>query len=276
MKKAIVVLLAVTGFLFYTSSLFAEEKKSEKPWKRFEIDMGVSWVMNDTQVRFGVKNAGVEVNAEDLLGLDASNIIFRLEGNWKFTRNLRHRLDYMWYSNKRRGEGNAPQTIEIGDIIINAGDDVKTAIDLDVIRAGYSYSFFQDNRMDLGVGAGLYIMPVVFKLESNGVVQGRISENFTAPLPVLSARADFAITPKWFLRSRIDAFYLEYDNSTGGIVDTRLALEYEAFKHIGFGLALDNFRLKAEGEDNNSDLADFMGTFQLHTMGLTLYVKGYF
>jgi hypothetical protein len=90
-------------------------------------------------------------------------------------------------------------------------------------------------------------------------------------------RADFAITPKWFIRNRVDAFYLKYDNYKGAIVDTRVALEWEAFKHIGFGLAWDNFRLKAEGE-GASDIpgAEFNGTFKFQNSGLMLYLKGYF
>ena len=213
-----------------------------------------------------------------MLGLDADTTVFRSDGNWRFTRNLRHSLDFTWYSNRRKGQTDAaPQTIEIGDITINEGDSVKASLDLDVIRVGYSYSFFQDDRMDLAVGGGLYIMPIVFKVESNGVVQGNISESFTAPLPVLSLRADFAITPKWFLRNRIDAFYLEYDNFTGAIVDTKMALEWEAFKHVGFGLAWDNFRLKAEGEgDTSVPGADFLGYFKFQNASIMLYVKGYF
>jgi hypothetical protein len=188
---------------------------------------------------------------------------------------LKHRLDFTWHSNRRKGETTAAQTIEIGEIEINPGDSVKTSLDLDVIRVGYSYSFFQDDRMDLAVGGGLYVMPIVFKVEANGVVQANVSESFTAPLPVFSLRADFAIIPKWFLRNRIDAFYLKYDNFQGGIVDTRIALEWEAFKHIGFGLAWDNFRLKAEAEGDDSAIP-LLGTFQFQTLGVMLYVKGYF
>lgn len=274
MKKAVVMLLTVTGFLFYTSSLFAEEK----PWHRFNVDLGASWIMNDSQVRLGGKGAGVEINPEELLGLDSNTTVLRLDANWRFTKNLRHMLDFTYYSNRRKGETIAAQTIEIGDIIIQPGDSIKARLDLDIIRVGYNYSFFQDNRMDLAVGGGLYVMPIVFKVESNGALAQNVSEKFTAPLPVLSFKADFAITPKWFLRNRFDAFYLSYDSYKGGIVDTRVALEWEAFKHFGFGLAWDNFRLKAEGESNDSDVpgADFLGTFKFQTAGLMLYLKGYF
>ena len=275
MKKAIVMLLAVTGFLFYTSSLFAEEKKSEKPWKRFSLDLGASWVLTNSQVRLGAKGAGVSISPKDLLGLDSTTTVFRMDGGWRFTRNLRHSLDFTWYSNRRKGETTAAQTIEIGDIVITPGEDVKTSLNLDVIRLGYSYSFFQDDRIDLGVGGGLYIMPISFKVESNGVIQGNVSESFTAPLPVFSLRADFAITPKWFLRNRLDAFYLEYDNFTGAIVDTRIALEWDAFKYVGFGLAWDNFRLKAEAEGDESAIP-LLGTFEFQNAGFMLYVKGYF
>jgi hypothetical protein len=275
MEKSIKALLVLIFLLLYTSALFAEEKGPEKPWHRWNFDAGASWILNNSQVRLGAKGAGVEVNPQKLFGLEANTTVLRLSGNWRFTRNLRHSLDFTWYSNRRKGDTVANETIEIGDITINPGDSVKASLNIDVIRAGYTYSFFQDDRLDLAVGGGLYVMPIAFAVESNGVVQGSVSESFTAPLPVFSLRADIAITPKWFLRNRIDAFYLEYDNYKGGIVDTRIALEWEAFKHIGFGLAWDNFRLKVEAEDDTS-VADFLGTFKFQNVGLMLYVKGYF
>ena len=269
-----VILLAVTGFLFCTSPLFAEEK----PWHRWEFDVGASWVLNQSQVRLGGKGAGVEINPQKLLGLDSTTTVLRLDGKWRFTKNFRHSLDFTWYSNKRKGETTATQTIEIGDIVINPGENVKASLDLNVIRVGYNYSFFQDNRMDLVVGGGLYVMPIVFKVASSGgAIDANVSESFTAPLPVVSLGADIALTPTRFVRNRIDAFYLEYDNYTGGIVDTRVAWDWEAFKHFGFGVAWDNFRMKAEAEDDTSvPGADFLGTFKFQNAGFMLYLKGYF
>ena len=69
MKRTFVLLLLLTGYLFYSSSLYAEEKKSDKPWHRWSFDLGASWVLNDSQVRLGGKGVGVEVDVEELLGV---------------------------------------------------------------------------------------------------------------------------------------------------------------------------------------------------------------
>jgi hypothetical protein len=283
MKKATMTLLAVTGVLLFTVSSFAADKKPNELYKRFNIDLGASRLFNESKVRLGGKNVGVEVDVEEALDVETQTTSFRMDGYWRFTRNRRHRLDFTYYYNKRTGESVVDKDLEIGEITIPTGAKVETKLNFDLFRVGYSYSFFQDDRMDLGVGLGLYVLPIRFSLDASGDVLGQpisesVKENFAAPLPVVTLRFDFAITPRWFLRNRIDVFYLEYDKYKGAIADSRIALEYAPFKHVGFGLAWDNFRLKAEAEDEDTGIpgATFKGTFDFKNQGIMLYLKCFF
>ncbi len=78
-------------------------------------------------------------------------------------------------------------------------------------------------------------------MKATGLVNVDESETFTAPLPTFGLRADFAITPEWFLRSSFEIFYLEIKEFTGHIYESKVALEYCPWKHLGFGLAFDVF-----------------------------------
>jgi hypothetical protein len=64
----------------------------------------------------------------------------------------------------------------------------------------------------------------------------------------------------------------------GAIADSRIALEYAPFKHVGFGLAWDDFRLKAEAEDEDTGVpgSNVKGTFDFKNQGFMLYLKCFF
>jgi len=203
------------------SAAVAQEKAAtEKPWKRFSLKLGAAISVSDTSVRLGAEGLGLSLKLEDLLGVEQSVSTIRLEGFWRFAPRRRHRLDFTWFSFSRSGFNSINQAIDIGDITIPANANIRTELDVDVYRVGYSYSFFQDNRFDLAVATGLYVIPIRFQLDAEGLSDVFVSESITAPLPLLGLRVDMAITPKWFLRSSFDWFYLEFGDFRGAVFDT--------------------------------------------------------
>ncbi len=224
---------------------------------------------------------GLTVNVEDLLGLDTNENVFRIDASWRFTDNRRHKLDFKWFSFRRDGNTTIGQDIPIKDendnpITIPAGSQVVTKFDLDIYEAAYSYSFIQDDRMDLAFSIGLYFMPIDFELNATGLINVDETARFTAPLPTLGLRMDFAIAPKWFLRSNFEIFYVEIKEFTGTIYESGVAIEYLPWKHVGFGLGFNTFDLdiKADGEDYPG--IDFKGEIEFRYTGLLLYAKLYF
>ena len=169
------------------------------------------------------------------------------------------------------------EDFEIGDTLFPVNTVIESSFNLDVIRAAYSYSFFQDERMDLAVSGGLYIMPISFNIRAEGVFEGEEKADITAPLPTLGLRFDFAITPKWFLRNHFDLFYLQIGNFKGSIMSFGSAVEWLPFNHVGFGLGFDSFNLGVEAEDSDSfPGVDFSGNIKFRYFGALLYVKAYF
>ena len=128
--------------------------------------------------------------------------------------------------------------------------------------------------MDLAVGVGVYVAPITASLSS---ASGELaSQDFTAPLPTLALRFDFAITPKLLLKQSVDLFYIEYGSFKGALVDTMFGLEYNAWKHLGFGAALNTFRLAVEAEDDDYPAIDLAGRIDFSFRGLLLYGKFYY
>ncbi|MFH1983804.1 MAG: hypothetical protein ABIL58_18340 [Pseudomonadota bacterium] len=278
MKKFLIMKMAVFSVLALAVMAYADEATTGKgkPWAKGAITLGSFLSGTNSEVRIGAPGIGVSIDAEEVFGLDSTTTVFRTDGMWRFTDNLRHRLDATWFSIHRNGAAKLGRDITIGSTVLPTGSDVTTSLNLDIYKLAYSYSFFQDDRMDLALGAGVFICPISFELNATGAINNHTSEGVTAPLPVVGLRADFAITPKWMLKNNLDVFYMELGNFKGSLVDFKSAVEYNWFKHFGVGLGIESFNLHVEAEGNDYPSVNLLGAFTFKYMGAMLYGKLYF
>jgi hypothetical protein len=289
MKKVTwVFVIMIFGFCF-SQPVFAKDSESpdeqkkmtgEKvvdPWPNFELDLGIALTTLNSSVSFGSTSSGlgIQVDTEDALNIDSSTLVFFGGGYYRFGSTRRHRFDFSYTSYNRDGTAVLGTNIPIFNVIFPQGDTVNTEFDFDILRAGYSYSLLKDDRMDIGIGAGLYVMPISFSMNSSTL--GVYSNSITAPLPFLTLRGDFALTPKLFLKAKSDLFYLKYNGFTGSILAGGVALEYNFWKNVGLGLGFNNFQVEVDGDgDSNYPNVDFSGQINFEYQGLLLYTKIYF
>ena len=278
MRKVIWIYGIAFALAFLSASVVAaEEGEKAKPWERFSLNLGGFVATFNSDIRIGSKSLGVgiDVNGEDALGLDSSLTVFRADAVYRFTSNRRHRFD-LSYVDLRRGATRTLQAdIQFKDQTFSAGTTVDSLFDLKIIRGAYSYSLFQDERIDLGLSAGVYVAPIKIRISSSNTGTAE-EETITAPLPVVGLRFDFAITPKFFLKQNIDFFYLQYQNFQGSLFDAKIALEYNVWKHLGFGIAYDYLRIQVKAEGQDYPGLDMAGKIEFGLGGLLLYGKFYF
>ena len=271
------VFVALFLALATVPSSAADNNAYNLPWEKFSIQAGAFFAGLNNQVTVGSPGAGVAIDVEQTLGLNVHSTVFRAGAAYRIGSERRHRLDLDYLYFNRSGDKTIGQDIEVDNTVIAAGTRVETTYNFQILRLSYSYSFFQDDRMDLGASFGFFVMPIKFSISASGLGSGQGELKFTAPLPALGLRGDFAITPRWFLRTNVDFFYLEYQAFTGYLVDTRIAVEYNPWKHFGFGLGLDNFRmqLKRDGSTNYPG-ANFEGEVKNQFFGAQLYARYFF
>ena len=258
------------------SSIAADNTGYNLPWEKFNIQGGVFFAALNNKVTVGSEGGGVAIDVEEALGLQTQNTVFRVGGLYRIGEKRRHRvdLDYLYFN--RSSTKNLERDIVVDNVTVTAGRRVDSTYNYQILRAAYSYSFFQDDRMDLAASIGFFVMPIKFELSVSGVGSKQGDFNFTAPLPALGLRGDFAVTPRWFIRTNLDVFYLEYQSFKGALVDTRIAVEYNPWEHFGFGLGFDNFRVKLEAEGNDYPGVDFQGIVKSQFMGVQLYARYFF
>ena len=278
MRKGIGIYVAVFGLAFLSPALVAaEEGEKAKPWERFSLNVGgfVAAMSSDVRIGSQTLGTGIDVNVEDALGLSSSVFVFRADASYRFTSNLRHRLDLNFYDLRRGSTKTLQSDIQIKDQTYPVGTTVDSLFDLKIIRGAYSYSLFQDDRFDLGLSIGAYVMPIKFEISSS--TSGKASqEAITAPLPVLGVRFDYAITPKFFIKQSLDFFYIQYENFQGSLYDAKIGIEYNIWKYVGVGVAYDYFHVQVKAEGQNYPGVDMTGKIQLTYGGLLLYGKFFF
>jgi len=281
MKISARIMLLAAGVLFsWLTPLQCWSKDTASagaPWEKFGASFGLFAPALDSSFRIG-SGLGLSIDAEDLLGLDSTTTAFRTDLLWRFSENRRHRLDFSWFSLNRSGNRIITEDIRFEKddgttVVVPAGTGVEGHFDLDIYQLGYSYSFFQDDRVDLAAGLGLYVMPIDFGLSASGLVNESASESFTAPLPVFTLRMDLALTPEWFVRTGSQVFYVEYGSFTGSLVEFRGAVEYIPWQHVGLGLGFDTFNVAVEADGNDWPNVDLVGKFEYNYTALQLYVK---
>jgi hypothetical protein len=278
-KKVLMTAFAVT-LLLPVGRLWAEEAPDIQPWEKFGLQAGYFLAAVDSTVRLGT-GVGVDIDVEDLLDLDSTNSVFRVGALWRFSDNHRHRLDLSWFSLNRDNTRVIDQDItfenESSEIItIDAGAEIDAFFDLDIYELAYSYSFLQDDRIDLAGSIGLYVMPIDVGLSVAGFIDEQGSADFTAPLPVLGMRMDVLIAPRWFFRSGVQFFYLEYEKFTGAILQANAAVEYIPWDHMGIGMGFDTLNVSVEAEDEDWPGIDLNGKVDFKYVGLQLYLKYFF
>ena len=103
MVRRYLAITAATLLLLSSQLAVAEEwRLEEKPWEKFGANFGVFVSTVDSSFRIG-SGIGVDIDVEDLLGLDSTNSVFRTDALWRFSKNRRHRLDFTWFAFRRDG-----------------------------------------------------------------------------------------------------------------------------------------------------------------------------
>ena len=254
---------------------FALGGPDEGPWERVSLRVGGFGALMNSSIRFGLtEGTGLDVSIEDTLGLDQSLLVLRVDGSWRFTRNLRHRFDVGYAAYLRSATREIQEDFELGDETIEAGTIIDSVYNIHIIKLLYSWSFLQDERVDLGIGAGLYMMPLTVKVTGEEIEDN--VQDITAPLPVFDFRMDFVITPKTYFRMRIDAFYIRIGNYVGSIMDYELDYEWRFWKYAGIGIGVESFRMRIEGEGDGSGLGQQGGKIVTNYNGILLYAKFYY
>ena len=246
-------------------------------WDKFNISIGAFTSRSSSELQLNSETLGVGTvfDLENTLNVNARLDTVRLDTLYRWGPTGRHQIEFHYFESIRSGDRTLAVDLQIGDILYPAGTTLSTDFDMSFANIDYAYAFFQDDRVRVAVSGGLHVTGVGLRIDSRGFAVQE-DESFTAPLPVVGLRLDVALAKNWKLRTRSDVFYLEYENYTGGLVDTYFGVEWNPFKHVGFGLGYNGITYRIEGDGTASDGLDFNGKVEVRISGLLLYARYFF
>ena len=237
--------------------VLAEEATTQEQTDKLMLRGGWAYVFGATaNVSVGgpVLGIGANVDLTSTLGVNTSTDAFRLDGLYRF--NERHAIGLSYYRVGLSGEKSLNQQILINDQTIGVGAGTQTSLSFNTYRLLYNYSFYRNDKVELGVSPGLYMMQTKFNFAAQGTINGAVAtstivkEQVTLPLPSIGLVANYNISPKLQFQSRYDIFYLTIGDYTGAMFEFYAGLEYRLHKHFAMGAAFDRLQagLKGSGE----------------------------
>lgn len=265
---------------------YDEDNWFNKPWR---IYGGVFYANVDSTLRINdaVTGIGVDIDVEDLLGVEDSKVTGWGGASWQFAR--RHSVEFEFFA-LNRSDGitdTFSPPIEIEGIAIESAS-VSTSYDTNVSRLTYGFSAIRTERSNLRLLAGLHVASMEAVVQASGnictpdttpsvppgcpVVSDQVArESVTAPLPHIGVGWAYSLSPQWALSFGAMGFAIELDNIDGSIIELDADVGWHPWENFGFGLGLRYF--KADVESSGSDLN---GKFEFEYVGPTLFVQAMF
>ncbi len=285
MKRTAVIWLVALSFCLSCWAVPADAYErgrpwlSDQPWEKFSVKFGFFLTSFSSDVTLAGSGGGVIVNLEDVLGLDVTTKQWAIMGHYRAWR--RHHFHFSYYDLSRDAEKHLEVPIPDpddpgGDPLVTIGTEVGSLLDLGVYKIGYTFSFWNDDRVDLGGGLGFHIMDIGAGISVSGA-NVLLKEETTLPLPVLMLRGNVAITKRVFLKTNFDVFYISLSGFEGLLLDANFALEGHICRFFGLGMGYNILKVELEGTGGDDFLGGgWNGKLDLDYSGLHLYGKFFF
>lgn len=158
---------------------------------------------------------------------------------------------------------------------------VASQFDSTLFKLVYSYSFFNNGKVNGGFAAGLSTYryklglagDIVIRDENGNEVGTDIDdqvEDLLIPLPTVGIFLDYAIMKRLIFRARVDFLDVSIGDLEGRLLDTKMSLDWYFNKNIGIGFATAGTTLDVQDTGDDPFSANYRYS------GLQFYVTGVF
>jgi hypothetical protein len=268
--------LALAMVPWIAAPALAEEGFDRGSKDIFLISAGTFLINFDTNARLDSETLGkgTDLDFENDLGLSSSQNRARLDGYWRFAH--KHRLDFAFYYYNRTADRVIDQPIEWGNVIYDVGAELHSEVKFQFFKVNYKYSFVRTQNLEFGFSAGLSTIQTDAEIAGQGTVDGgdvvsyeKKSNSLLVPIPVLGLYGEWRMVRNLYLRGGAEYLAVNVAGWNGSVADLRASVDWYPFKHFGFGVGYNIFRIDAL-KDATSDF-DFRYQFS-GLLGYATYV----
>ena len=234
---------------------------------RLRLEINLLWASPSTKLRVDESptQPGTEINAEDDLGLDDSQLLPQVE--LTLLPGERHLIRLSRFAIDRSAAKHLEKNISFDDQDYLVGERVDSILNLTMFGLTYGYRFIRTQQAEISASFGIQIADV----EANAVVRSRVvreSESGVAPLPLLGLEGRYDFSPRWSMEARVQYLTVNETDVDGSILDARLGVTWRMNPYLLFGLGYRTFQI-----DVNSADEDTPGFVDLTVSGPLLFVR---
>jgi hypothetical protein len=250
--------------LFLILLLLAGSALAEEWNDTFKLSVGGMFVTNfqsEVQVSQSGVPIGARINTKQQLGMKSETAVFWMNGYYRFTDT--QSMGFTYYNVKSNGSKYVDQ-IDWGDSNISNAQ-AQSFFNMAIYELYYDYSFYRNDKVELGLTAGLHVMTFDLGLSADGTVDGvpnsyySSGHSITAPLPVFGFKGAYYIVPKkLYVSYAAQYFFIKVDQYEGAFVSSNLNLDYRFMEHFGAGVGFsaNTLALKATQGGTTVDLTN--------------------
>lgn len=246
---------------------FGPEPEPRVVEDRFRVEVSLLGASLDTKLRVdeSLTLPGTEVDAEDDLGLDDSDLMPQAE--LTLLPGGHHLIRLSGLSTRRSAQKIIEKEIFFDDEVYEPGERVDSELNLTMFGLTYGYRFLVRDRAELTATFGIQIASV----EANAVVRSRVlreTESGVAPLPLLGIEGRYDFTNRWSAEGRLQYLTANIEDVDGSILDARIAATWRMNPYLVFGLGYRSFSI-----DIDSRNEDDPGLVKMEVAGPVLFMR---
>lgn len=225
----------------------------ESGWQQrdgLSVSAGMFLPNYDTKIRKSSgSTAGSDISLEDDLGLDSDDEIpvFSIAVRpWP-----RHKFFLSYMGMDRDADQVLAEDLIFDGITFPAGTQVDTQFDIDMYRAGYTWSFLQKETWELGFSMGAYWVDMDMTVSTLG---GQLEADYSEsePFPMFGFSGSWLLNDKWLVRGTAEAFSIDMNDVEGDFYNVRVEAEYAVTANISIGAGYDLVRIDAKDTEKNN------------------------
>jgi hypothetical protein len=212
---------------------------------RWGFDLGSFWQTFDTKIRLdGKTGEGTEIDFESDLGLRSRLTDFQVGAFYRFSD--RNRLDLRYLSWGRNNLHTIDQEIKWGDVIYEAGAEIATKANGQMLNVIYKYSFINNGKVAFGLNGGISSLWTDTTLSGEGTISGGSnvsgtiaeSKNVIFPIPVIGVHFEMTVIKRLIWRAEGNFFAASISGYDGNLNELTTSIAYFLTKNVGVGAGL--------------------------------------
>jgi hypothetical protein len=263
MKSAFPRGAKLTLALLFTASLALPVRAAEQQggsghsWldDRFHLAVGVFARDQGFAIGADGSHPEEEIDFDEELGVDDDDASGSVTFRWNFGEKWSF-WGQAWEVDATGG-ARLDEDIEFEDYIFREGSFARAGVENTILRAFFGRIFSSGPRHEFGIGAGFHWLEIgafiegEIRINEGELVYSRADVSAEAPLPNIGAWFYYSLSDRWLFDARIDWLEASISDYSGGLWNSSVGFNFQAFNNVGFGLNYQYFSLDVDVDNGN-------------------------